>query len=143
MGTDHTTAAVNTAALVGTVASLGGKRILNSADPHALSALEITRTIAAYMGHSWEEVLLETDAPEGLGAHPWDHLPPFVLETSAAKALGYVPVGDYQETIGAQIEWLLAAQVNQPAHDDPFFEKLFNYPQEDEWLRNSQYTRRR
>ena len=45
-GVDHTTAAVNIAALVEAVAATPGQRILNSADPDAPSALEISRTIA-------------------------------------------------------------------------------------------------
>ena len=57
-GVDHTTAAVNAAALVECIAANPGSRILNSADPDAPSALEISRVVAAYFGHQWEEVLL-------------------------------------------------------------------------------------
>jgi nucleoside-diphosphate-sugar epimerase len=32
-------------------------------------------------------------APEGLGDHPWNTLPPFLLDTSAAERLGFVPMG--------------------------------------------------
>ena len=61
-GADHTTAAVNAAALVECVAANPGSRILNSADPDAPSALKISRTVAAYFGHQWEEVLLGSEA---------------------------------------------------------------------------------
>jgi nucleoside-diphosphate-sugar epimerase len=57
-GVDHTTAAVNAAALVECIAANPGSRILNSADPDAPSALEISRVVAAYFGHQWQEVLL-------------------------------------------------------------------------------------
>ncbi len=53
-----------------------GARILNSADPEAPTGLEIARTIAAHLGHTWEEVLLDDDAPTDLGRHPWDSHPP-------------------------------------------------------------------
>src|SRR5262249_36048349 len=55
---DHTTAAVNIAALVETAAAHPGARVLNSADPDAPSALEISRAIARHLDHEWDEVLL-------------------------------------------------------------------------------------
>jgi nucleoside-diphosphate-sugar epimerase len=61
-GVAQTVAASNIAALVEAVAEKPGRRILNSADPDAPSALEIARTIAALLGHSWEEVLLDDSA---------------------------------------------------------------------------------
>ena len=69
-GTDQTTAAANIAALVATVATKPGRRILNSADPDAPSALQIVRTIARQLDHVWDEVLLDDDADETLGRHP-------------------------------------------------------------------------
>ncbi len=58
-GVDHTTAAVNIAALIEVAAARPGSRILNSADPDAPSALEIARTVARQLDHTWEEVLLD------------------------------------------------------------------------------------
>ena len=63
-GVDHTTAAANIAALIETVAREGRARILNSADPDAPSALEISRTIARLLEHEWKEVLLDEDCGE-------------------------------------------------------------------------------
>ncbi len=135
-GRDHTTAAVNTAALIERVAAAPGRRILNSADPDAPSALEIARTIADYLGHTWEEVLLGEDAEPGLGRHPWDARPPIVLDTTASLALGYAPVGTYAETAPGQIDWLVRmARAGQgPAKDDPFFAQLLDYSAEDRYL---------
>ena len=65
-GGDHTTAAVNTAALVECISSRPGVRILNSADPDAPNARQIAQTIARHLGHPWDEVLLDETAPEGL-----------------------------------------------------------------------------
>ncbi len=83
VGVDHPSAAGNIAALVEVVAANPGRRILNSADPDAPSGLEIARTIARRLGHAWEEVLLDDDADEALGWHPWDKRPPMVLDMTA------------------------------------------------------------
>lgn len=134
-GGDHTTAAVNTAALIETIASNPGRRILNSADPDTPTVLEIARTIAAYLHHGWEEILLEDDAGHGLGAHPWDYLPPLALDTSASLALGYRPVGTFAETIPLEIDWLLASPENRPKSGDPYFAPFTDYGAEDDFLR--------
>jgi nucleoside-diphosphate-sugar epimerase len=97
---------MNIAALVEVAAAKPGARILNSADPDAPSGLEISRAIARHLGHDWEEVLLDEDGP--LGRHPWDRLPPIVLDTTAAKELGYVPAGDYATTVQSAVDWLVA-----------------------------------
>ena len=135
-GTDHTTAAVNTAALIERVAAVPGRRILNSADPDAPSGLAIARTIAAYLGHAWDEILLDDDAEPDLGRHPWDARPPIVLDTSASLALGYVPVGSYARTVPAAVDWLVetARAGRAPGADDPFFAPLLDYAAEDRYL---------
>ncbi|NYE95510.1 nucleoside-diphosphate-sugar epimerase [Psychromicrobium silvestre] len=138
LGADHTTAAVNTAALIARIALLPGQRILNSADPDAPDGLEIARAIAEHMGYEWQEILLEPGQSD-LGTHPWDFTPPIVLDTSAAKALGYQPVGGFRETIGLELDWLLA-QVEAgraPAADDPFFGQYLDYAAEDAYLREA------
>ena len=136
LGGDHTTAAVNTAALVECVSSRPGVRILNSADPDAPNARQIAQTIARHLGHQWDEVLLDETAPEGLGKHPWHFLPPVVLSTQASLDLGYEPVGTYAETVPRQIDWLLriAASGADPVAHDPFFRNFLDYRQEDETL---------
>jgi nucleoside-diphosphate-sugar epimerase len=138
-GRDHTTAATNTAALIERVAAAPGRRVLNSADPDAPSGLEIARTIAGYLGHAWEEVLLEDDAEPGLGRHPWDARPPIILDTTASLALGYAPVGGYAQTVPAAIDWLEeAAQAGRaPTADDPFFAPFLDYAAEDRYLARS------
>ncbi|MFI6366942.1 NAD-dependent epimerase/dehydratase family protein [Nocardia sp. NPDC050630] len=137
-GIVHTTAAANLAALVETVAHNPGTRILNIADPDTPSALEISRTVARHLEHDWTEVLLD-DQP--LGRTPWDAAHPVILDTSAAMALGYQPVGDYATTVAAQLDWLMSAARSGdasailPADDDPYFRQFFDYPAEDEFLR--------
>jgi nucleoside-diphosphate-sugar epimerase len=127
-GTDHPTAAVNIASLIETVADLPGARILNSADPDAPNALAIARAVARHLDHEWEEVLVDGAEP---GRHPWDKLPPFVLDMTAALQLGYVPAGDYEATIGEEIDWLVGGGYEP---DQEFFAGFFDYAAEDRFL---------
>jgi nucleoside-diphosphate-sugar epimerase len=131
-GVDHTTAAANIAALIETVARRPGARILNSADPDAPSALEISRTIAAHLDHAWEEVLVDDESP---GATPWDAEHPLVLDTSAALALGYTPAGDYASTVAEEVDWLVAEAAAGRPPDDPFFAQFLDYASEDRFAR--------
>lgn len=139
-GVDHTTAAANIAALIEVAAAKPGRRVLNSADPDAPSALEIARAVARRLGHGWREVLLGDDAPDGLGATPWDAPHPIVLDTSAARELGYTPAGDFATTVAAELDWLVAAARGGadaglvPSPDDPFFAPLLDYAAEDRYL---------
>jgi nucleoside-diphosphate-sugar epimerase len=140
-GADHPSAAVNVAALIQTVATAPEARVLNSADPDAPNGLEISRAIARYLGHAREEILLHGDV-DGLGSHAWDKRPPFVLDMSAAAALGYVPTGDYAATVTHELDWLLAAARSGvgaeswaiPSDGDPFFAPLLDYAAEDRFL---------
>ena len=100
-GVDHPTAAANIAALIETVAARPGQRVLNIADPDAPNGLEISRIIARHFGHDWREILLDHDK---LGRHPWHR--GFVLDTSAADALGYHPAGDYATTVAETLDRL-------------------------------------
>ncbi len=139
-GVDHTTAALNIAALVEAVAATPGQRILNSADPDAPSALEISRTIARELDHVWDEVLLDAGADETLGRHPWDAPHPIVLDMSAAAELGYTPVGDYATTVSDEVSWLVSAArkgegaEKLPGLDDDYFGPLLDYAAEDRYL---------
>ncbi|GAA1304541.1 NAD(P)H-binding protein [Pseudonocardia xinjiangensis] len=138
-GVDHTTAAANIAALIEVVAAKPGRRILNSADPDAPSALEIARTIARQLGHRWDEVLLDDDADQALGRHPWEAPHPIVLDMTAAIDLGYTPAGDYAATVAEEVEWLVAVASGAeagalPGADDDFFGPLLDYTAEDRYL---------
>jgi nucleoside-diphosphate-sugar epimerase len=139
-GVDHPSAAVNVAALVERVAGLPGQRIVNSADPDTPNARDIARTVADRLGHRFEEVLLDGPAQGPIGRHPWDTVPGFVLDMSAAAALGYAPVGSYAATVAEEIDWLVRlVREGQPswalpAADDAFFAPLFDYAAEDRYL---------
>jgi len=139
-GTDHPSAATNIAALVQVAAEQPGRRIFNAADPDAPNGLAISRTIAALVGHGWREVLLDADAPAGLGVHPWHRLPPFTLDMGAAHDLGYQPVGDYATTVVEEVHWLVeqcradTAAKLPPELDERFFVDQFDYAAEDDYL---------
>ena len=135
-GVDHPTAAANIAALIEVVAAKPGRRVLNSADPDAPSALEISRTIARQLNHDWEEVLLGDDDDQALGRHPWDAPYPIVLDMTAAGELGYTPVGDYAATVADEVEWLVSAARGGeiPGLDDDYFGPLLDYAAEDRYL---------
>ena len=131
---------LNIAALVEAVAATPGQRILNSADPDAPSALEISRTIARELDHVWDEILLDAEADETLGRHPWDAPHPIVLDMSAAAELGYRPVGDYATTVSDEVAWLVSAArkgeaaEKLPGLDDDYFGPLLDYAAEDRYL---------
>jgi nucleoside-diphosphate-sugar epimerase len=141
-GVDHPSAVANIAALVETAAHKPGRRILNSADPDAPSGLEIARIVARHLGHAWREVPLDDHSESGLGWHPWSTRHPVVLDTSAACALGYTPVGDYATTVRPMLDWLVSIATTghpdgarlPPAYDDGYFAGRFDYAREDRYL---------
>jgi hypothetical protein len=106
VGADHPSAAANIA-LVEVVAERPCRRILNAADPDAPATLAISRMIAAVTGRTGREVLLNEDPSPQLGRHPWHRIPSIVLDTSAAQALGYQPVGDCATTVTDEIDWMV------------------------------------
>ncbi len=139
-GGDHPSAAVNVAALVETVASQPGARVLNAADPDAPSPLELARAVAAAAGHRFDEVLLDDGVGEGLGDHPWNVPMPIVLDMRGATALGYRPVGTYAATVRDEVDWLVEMAARRGldgviAPDErPYFERFFDYAREDAYL---------
>ncbi|MPZ82374.1 MAG: NAD-dependent epimerase/dehydratase family protein [Actinophytocola sp.] len=141
-GVDHPSAAANIAALIEIAANNPGQWVLNSADPDAPTALEISRTVAGYLGHQWAEVLLDQRAPAELGLHPWDRLPGIRLDMSAARQLRYQPASDYATTVTAELDWLVSIADRGPSHtaqlppgfDHEYFAPMLNYTAEDNYL---------
>ncbi|SDL17293.1 Nucleoside-diphosphate-sugar epimerase [Glycomyces sambucus] len=101
---DHLTAAANAAALIAAVAERPGRRILNAADPDTPTAEQIVRAVAAEL--SWQGTIDAAPA----GAEPWRHpwQTPMVLDTTAARALGYEPVGNGIDLIADEVRWVLS-----------------------------------
>jgi len=134
-GADHPSAATNIAALIEVVASQPGRRILNGADPDCPDGRQIARTVAAHLGHDWEEILLHEPHPDGLGAHPWDRIPPVVLDTTAAVALGCQPAGDYASTVTDELDRLVTSPRSGGAPDlAGYLPSMFDYAIEDYYL---------
>ena len=139
-GVDHTTAAVNIAALVEVVADEPGARILNSADPDAPTESRSPARSRMRSRYDWQEVLLDGDASETSASTRGTARHPIVLDTSAALALGYRPVGDYAATVVDTVDWLVESArggpdaAKLPVDDDEFFAELFDYAAEDRFL---------
>jgi nucleoside-diphosphate-sugar epimerase len=126
----HTTATVNLAELIRVVAEAPGARVLNAADPEALSVAEIGRVIAGLYGVELDLVLLDGAAENGVGGSPWGTPLPIVADMARAAALGYRPVATYAEAIGAacrSAEALAAAGVAFV----PYLMAMFDYAAED------------
>ncbi|MDL9978948.1 NAD-dependent epimerase/dehydratase family protein [Microbacterium sp. ASV49] len=104
---DHITAAANTAALIETVATAPGARVLNSADPDAPTAAEIVRAIGDALEWPGRIELLDDD--DERGAHPWGAPHPIVLDTSASEALGYRPAGRGIDLIVDEARWVASS----------------------------------
>jgi len=85
----HTTSVANIAALLLLAASLRGQRILNIADPMALSVAEIAAAIGSCFDWSGQLVALpdEDSYPPSLGWTPWSVQRPFKLELRRRLAI--------------------------------------------------------
>jgi nucleoside-diphosphate-sugar epimerase len=106
----HTCSVANLAELVRVALARPGRRILNAADPEAPSVAEIGALIAARLSHACEFVPVpDAGQPPGIGTTPWSVPHPFVVDVSAARSLGYVPVTTYGAAVGATCAWLVEA----------------------------------
>jgi nucleoside-diphosphate-sugar epimerase len=103
---DHLTAAENAAALIETVADAPAARVLNSADPDTPSAVRVVGRIAELVGWTGRLELLEAEHG-ARGRHPWQSVHPIVLDSAAASAMGYRPVGTGLDLLAREVDWLL------------------------------------
>ena len=93
----HVAAADNIAALCKTVLDQPATRVLNAGDPQAPTVKGIGETIARALNMSPQFIGLPGPPKRGLGATPWSIPKPFVMDMTAAQALGYRPIGGYAE----------------------------------------------
>jgi nucleoside-diphosphate-sugar epimerase len=135
----HPVSTENLAELIWLAAEHPGKRVLNAGDPGPPTLLEISRAIAAALGHDWTEVLLPT-----LGEPcetPWSCPRPVVLDmTEAAFEVGYRPVTTYERAVPATCEWLVEATKERPWEElmprmAEYMQDSFDYEAEDEFVR--------
>jgi nucleoside-diphosphate-sugar epimerase len=139
----HTSAAVNVAALTRTALENPGARILNAADPSAPTVTEIGRAIAKHLDYHGTFLPVDDDSyPPTIGANPWSVPRPFVVDTSAAAALGYVPRGAYADTIGPACDWLVRVAPTDWRKAFPVLANYavdhFDYEAEDAYLRHAE-----
>jgi nucleoside-diphosphate-sugar epimerase len=136
----HTSSVLNIAELTRIALDRPSNRILNIADPEALSVAEIGSEIARHMSYAAQLVPVSGDAfPATIGRTPWSVPRPFVLDTSAALALGYAPVTTYPKSIGAICDDLTSGDTGEMwQHRFPILASypydLFNYEAEDRFL---------
>lgn len=107
----HTSSVLNIAELARIALDRPATRILNIADPVALSVAEIGAAIAQHMGYAGKFMRVASDTfPAKIGRTPWSVPRPFVLDNSAALALGYAPVTTYQQSVGATCDELASGE---------------------------------
>ena len=126
----HTTATVNLAELIGVVVETPAARVLNAADPEALSVAGIGRVVAGLYGVDLDLVLLDGAPAKAVGGTPWSGERPIMADMARAEALGYRPVATYAEAVGTacrSAEALAAAGVDFV----PYLRAMFDYAAED------------
>jgi nucleoside-diphosphate-sugar epimerase len=138
----HTTATVVLGELVRLSARQPGDRVLNAADPEALTVAEIAAAVDSAMGVTSRVVTVPGEPVDGVGLTPWSVPRPVVLDMQrAADELGYVAPGGYAQTVGACVEWLAEASSGRDWREAfPGFVRMeamgdfFPYAAEDEFL---------
>ena len=138
----HTTSTAVLAELVRLAAVRPGDRVLNAADPRALTVAEIAHAVDAVMDATSRVVRVPGEPRDGLGLTPWAVPRPLVLDMGrAASVLGYVAPGGYEDTVGTCVEWLVAEAARGDWREAfPGFGRMegtgdfFDYAAEDEFL---------
>ena len=138
----HTTASENLGELIRCCAERPGTRALNCGDPDPPTLLEISRAIAAALGHERAEFVFPGEAQGVVGRTPWS-VPdsrPFVVDMSTAKReVRYEPVTGYREGVAAACDWLVEATRGKdwrevlPGHAR-YYGELFDYAAEDDYI---------
>ncbi|MFA1676288.1 NAD-dependent epimerase/dehydratase family protein [Rhizobium mongolense] len=135
----HTTSVANIAALIGIVLKTPATRILNVGDETALSVGQIGEVIGRHLEFNGQFALIDDDAyPPSIGATPWSVPAPFMIDNSAAEALGFRPL-PYAATVGSTCDWFVQiGAAGDWQNRFPMFarynEHPFNYPAEDAFL---------
>ena len=129
----HTSATANIAELIAACLDKPGTRILNAADPQALTAAAIGEAIAAAYQHDLELVPFAGPPVNGVGEHPWCVPKPLVVDMARAHALGYRPVTDYRSSVGAACKSIEAAAASGVAFPE-YLTSKFDYEAEDAFL---------
>jgi nucleoside-diphosphate-sugar epimerase len=137
----HTSATINIAALIGAAFERPENRVLNSADPDVLTVAQIATLIAEHVGYSGAITPLDIGDDKGeaaIGETPWSTPLPFILDMTAANALGYRPATTYAQAAPKLCDWLIANQGEDWRETFPVFKSYpsdpFDYGAEDRFL---------
>lgn len=144
----HTTSTALLGELVRCAAAHPGRRVLNAADPRALTVAQIAAAVDACTGHDPRTVTFAGPPVAGVGATPWSVPGPLVLDTRrAAVELGHATPDGYEVTVRAAVEDLLrtAARTEDWRAAFPGFTRMeaamgpfLDYAAEDAWLASAQ-----
>jgi nucleoside-diphosphate-sugar epimerase len=134
----HTTSVDNISAVVRLVAENEGPEILNVGDTHCVTTREIGQALADALGRAMRFVDGGDAYPSVMGASPWSIPAPFMIDSSAAMALGYQPKS-YADCVGPMVQWLSDIHaIGDWQHRFPGFASeagdQFNYAAEDAYL---------
>jgi len=135
----HPISVHNLAELIWLASERPGRRVLNAGDPDPPTVLEISRAIAASLGHDWAEILIDEPAGE-VGNTFWSTPHPVVLDmTEAEFELGYRPVTTYEHAVPETVRWLVEATKERPWQElmpraAEYMQDSFDYAAEDEFL---------
>lgn len=139
----HTTSVHNLAELVRLVSETPVHGAFNCGDPGPPEVRRIAASIAAAMGHEWEEVLLPREMlAQKIARTPWSGWHPWVVSMDQAETqLGFRPVTTYEDAIRETVEWIVHAtrdrdwrEVLPKAAEYPG--DRFDYEAEDEVIRS-------
>lgn len=123
----HPSSTANIAEVTRIALEFKGFRILNIADPTVPSVKEIAASIAHHMDYAGRILELDGGDPSStFGRTPWSVPRPFVLDNSAALALGYHPVTTYAQAIGPTCDWLATVAYGKDWRE--LFPVLASYP---------------
>ena len=129
----HTSATANIAELIAVCLATPATRVLNAADPEALTVSAIAQAIADVYGYELALRPFEGPPLGGVGAHPWCLPKPLIVDMTRALALGYRPVTDYRLAVAAACKSAEAAAASGVVFPD-YLTAMFDYPAEDAFL---------
>ncbi|HEY5072513.1 MAG TPA: NAD-dependent epimerase/dehydratase family protein [Caulobacteraceae bacterium] len=129
----HTSATANIAELIAVCLAAPATRVLNAADPEALTVMAIGEAIAAVYGHDLKLVAFQGPPSGGVGAHPWCVPRAVVVDMSRAGELGYRPVVHYRDAVAAACRSAEAAAAAGVVFPE-YLTAMFDYVAEDAFL---------
>lgn len=129
----HTSATANIAELIAVCLATPATRVLNAADPEALTISAIAQAIADVYAYELTLVPFEGPPVGGVGAHPWCLPKPLIVDMRRALALGYRPVTDYRQSVGAACRSAEAGAASGVMFPE-YITAMLDYPAEDAFL---------